>query len=201
MSNQQLTPQQTAQYVANAGFSGASIATMTAIALIESALNTQGPDNINTDGSRDRGLFQINNKWHPEVSDTCAYDPVCSSAAAFRISQQGQNFAPWATYTNGAYLTFLPDIKKEVAGIVPNKSIPSGDTGQGNAGTGNPVNDVVTAAFQPLFDQLPQWGIKIGIFMGALLLVIIGLAVLASNPGEPSGTIAPALNRAAKVGA
>lgn len=28
----------------------------------------------NTDGSRDRGLYQINDKWHPDVSDAQAFD-------------------------------------------------------------------------------------------------------------------------------
>lgn len=30
-------------------------------------------------GSVDRGLFQINNYWHKEVSDSCAYDLRCST--------------------------------------------------------------------------------------------------------------------------
>jgi len=32
--------------------------------------------NTNKDGSKDRGIFQINNKWHPQVSDEDAFDPV-----------------------------------------------------------------------------------------------------------------------------
>jgi hypothetical protein len=35
--------------------------------------------NINEDGSRDRGLFQINDKWHQEVTDEQAFDPVFST--------------------------------------------------------------------------------------------------------------------------
>jgi len=35
--------------------------------------------NVNTDGSRDRGLFQINNKWHPEIDDATAFDIVLST--------------------------------------------------------------------------------------------------------------------------
>ena len=30
--------------------------------------------NTNKDGSRDRGIFQINEKWHPEVTDAQAFD-------------------------------------------------------------------------------------------------------------------------------
>lgn len=48
------------------------------VAKAESALN---PDavNVNKDGSRDRGIFQINDKWHPEVTDGQAFDPVWST--------------------------------------------------------------------------------------------------------------------------
>lgn len=35
--------------------------------------------NINTDGSRDRGLFQWNSKWHPEVSDEQAFNPITAT--------------------------------------------------------------------------------------------------------------------------
>ncbi len=35
--------------------------------------------NTNADSSRDRGLFQINDKWHPEVSDKMAFDPVLAT--------------------------------------------------------------------------------------------------------------------------
>lgn len=32
-----------------------------------------------TNNSHDRGIFQISRKWHPEVSDICAYDIRCST--------------------------------------------------------------------------------------------------------------------------
>ncbi len=35
--------------------------------------------NTNKDGSRDRGLFQWNSKWHPEVSDEQAFNPITAT--------------------------------------------------------------------------------------------------------------------------
>lgn len=35
--------------------------------------------NTNMDGSRDRGIFQINDKWHPHVTDEQAFDPWFSA--------------------------------------------------------------------------------------------------------------------------
>jgi hypothetical protein len=44
------------------------------VARCESNLNPAAK-NVNADKSIDRGLYQINNKYHPEVTDAQAYDP------------------------------------------------------------------------------------------------------------------------------
>lgn len=48
------------------------------VATCESNLNPQAI-NVNPKGSRDRGIFQINDKYHPEVTDEEAFDIVCST--------------------------------------------------------------------------------------------------------------------------
>jgi len=100
-------------YASNAGFRGDGITTIVAIGMAESGLEPTS-DAVNVDGSIDRGILQINNVYHPEVSDQCAHDPACAFAAAFTISQRGQNFCPWNTYEvscgprhNGNYRQFL----------------------------------------------------------------------------------------------
>jgi hypothetical protein len=45
--------------------------------------------NINKDGSRDRGLFQINDKWHPQVADEQAFDPVFSTCYFCKAVKEG----------------------------------------------------------------------------------------------------------------
>lgn len=68
-------------------------------------------DNLNEDGSvasTDRGLFQINNHWHPDLSDADAYCAIPNAAYAFGMSNEGANFTPWAAYNSGSYLKFLP---------------------------------------------------------------------------------------------
>lgn len=101
-----LTTAQARSYAAAAGFSGQAQSTIIAIAQAESSLNTQAR-HINADGSVDRGVVQINARWHPEVSDACAYDPACAFKAAYRISGGGTSFTQWSTFTNGSYLRFL----------------------------------------------------------------------------------------------
>jgi hypothetical protein len=45
--------------------------------------------NVNKDGSKDRGLFQINDKWHPEVSDEQAFDPIFSTRFFCKAFKEG----------------------------------------------------------------------------------------------------------------
>jgi len=65
--------------------------------------------NVNTDrhNSIDRGLYQINSYWHPDVSIECAFDMECNIQEAYRISNGGTNWQPWYGYTNGHYRKFL----------------------------------------------------------------------------------------------
>jgi len=63
----------------------------------------------NGDGSIDRGLWQINDKWHPEFNDfnRLLTDPDYNAAAAFQISGHGVDWTPWATYNDGSYRKYL----------------------------------------------------------------------------------------------
>lgn len=91
-----------------AGFVGEQIDIICAIAEAESGLNTHAVNTAgNTPPSRDRGILQINDHWHSEVSDACAFDPACAFGAGYRISAAGTNFRPWTVYTTGAYRQFL----------------------------------------------------------------------------------------------
>lgn len=106
------TVQEAIASASRAGFRGTALEIIVAIAWAESGLQTHGPDNINSDQwrSRDRGILQINNHWHPDVSDTCAYDINCAFEAGYRISAHGTNFNAWTTFRNGAYRQYLKKI-------------------------------------------------------------------------------------------
>jgi len=63
------------------------------VARCESGLNPQ-ITNVNTDGSIDRGLYQINNKFHPEVTDAQAFD-VTFSCNFFCTAFKNGNLSWW----------------------------------------------------------------------------------------------------------
>lgn len=94
-----LTPAQVAAYVIQGGFKGSAATDAISVALAESGGRTDVVV-VNRDRwkSRDRGLFQINSHWHPEVSDAAAFDPKQATAAAYRISGGGKDWHQWATW-------------------------------------------------------------------------------------------------------
>ena len=58
------------------------------VAKCESSLNPKAI-NTNRDGTRDRGLFQINERWHPQVTDEQAFDPIFATRFFCRAFKNG----------------------------------------------------------------------------------------------------------------
>lgn len=164
---------QASSFAAQAGFTGRSLTIILAIAQAESGLNTSATSPPNSDGSVDRGILQINNKAHPEVSDACAYDAACAFSQGFRISQQGNNFGPWTTYTSGAYLKYTnvtPTISVNSGSSKPWYEYPFGMTfGAGEFGFNGqehgadletPIDTPITALLPGTVTDIssPSWG-------------------------------------------
>jgi len=105
-SGKTLTALGVLQLAETAGIPRSQLATAVAIAMAESGFNPNAT-NVNTNGSTDRGLWQINNFAHPDVSDACAFDPSCNAEAMASISSGGTNWTPWMTYDSGAYRQYL----------------------------------------------------------------------------------------------
>ncbi len=93
------------------GFSGENLITALAVTRAESGWKPK-VTNTNLDGSIDRGLWQINSKYHPHVSPATAFDPNKATAYAWELSKQGRNFTPWAAYNNNSYRLHLDEARK-----------------------------------------------------------------------------------------
>jgi len=59
-----------------------------AVAECESGLNPNAR-RVNRNGTIDRGVFQWNDFYHPEVSDLCAYDVRCATKHFCRAYKSG----------------------------------------------------------------------------------------------------------------
>ena len=109
-----------------AGFPPSTVPVIVAIAACESGLNSEAV-HVNVDGSLDRGILQINSRWHPEVSDACAFDPPCAFPEAYRISNQGTSFTPWVCYNTPTYreaLIFATAVYNSLTGIAQPVPLP-----------------------------------------------------------------------------
>ncbi|HWV46337.1 MAG TPA: transglycosylase SLT domain-containing protein [Nitrospira sp.] len=160
-----------------AGGDRASAPIMAAIALAESSgipTNT----NKNTDGTIDRGLWQINSS---NVDSVTMFDPMANAKEAVKLKNNGQGLRNWVTYTNGAYRKFLQN------GVDPNGTgLPSGSTSTATDASlsgdlGNAIGQGLGNAFQALFQPLISmfiWGGEIILGIG---LVVGGLIVFSMN--------------------
>lgn len=79
-----------------------------AICMAESGGNP-GARGVNTNGTDDVGLMQINqiHVFSGLISDAGRYDPAQNMQAAYAIYKGKGNFTPWSAYNNGKYAKFL----------------------------------------------------------------------------------------------
>ena len=63
------------------------------VAKCESGLDPKAV-HINKNGSKDRGVFQWNDKWHPEVNDHYAFDPKLATREFCKAFKNG-NISWW----------------------------------------------------------------------------------------------------------
>lgn len=149
-----LTPQQIANLDYQAGFRGRDLTTAVEIAEAESGGNPRGYNTAGNSAGADRGLYQINNYYHAEVSDQCAYDPLCATQAAFRIySQSGDSFRQWSSYENGSYQRYAGEASSvSVPGNAPKVAKPwwQFPTSQGFGQNGETGNDIATPFHTPV---------------------------------------------------
>ncbi|GAA4626004.1 hypothetical protein GCM10023196_032420 [Actinoallomurus vinaceus] len=113
LAGDHFTAVQIAQTAKNNGFTGNGLVVSVAVALAESSGWTRAVL-VDSDCSRDRGLWQINSYWHSEVSDAQAFDPNGAAQAAYRISSSGNDWTPWTTYINGAYQQHMAEAQQAV---------------------------------------------------------------------------------------
>jgi hypothetical protein len=167
-----------------------------AVALAESGGNASAK-NVNTNGSIDRGLWQINSVHGSQST----FDPIANVKAAINISNNGKNWSPWVTYTTGAFKKFLsPTTAANASGT------PSGTTAGINIpgiGGGISVSGVTSGIINTVLGML---GIKGGLqdMFERLGLIILGFALvimsihLLSSGGSSKGSTVTVNERGSK---
>ena len=103
-----------------AGFAGQTLRTAVAVGLAESggdpdARRGNPPTPGCPAGSVDRGGWQLNSCYHPEVADACAYQLACAAGQTWRISAGGRDWTAWTAYTSGAWRGHLDVADRAIA--------------------------------------------------------------------------------------
>lgn len=176
----------------------AKIATATAIVLRESGGDAKAyrPASQNPNGGNDRGWWQWNDKWHPDVSDVVAFDPVKSTEVAFTKSEGFTNWRPW--FQRGE-LRFEGGNAQQAYKDAWFAATKSGDNDSSVAST---VDDVVDKVV-PWADSLaailsrlvsPTFWKRVGIGVLGALIIVAGLILFFNiEPPVPAAKVAKAV--------
>lgn len=158
-----------------------------AIALAESGGNPEAVGGPNSNGTRDWGLWQINDVHNPtERQKTSA---AANWLYAWRIAGMGTSWKPWATFNSNKYREHLPAAREAWKTASPN-------TIGGNA-SGEVLNpETYTQLEGPLAFLNPllrseTWERVAMIIAGVFLLLLVAAALI--KTASPLGKIAKAV--------
>jgi hypothetical protein len=184
-----------------AGFSATEADVAAAIAMAESGGRPE-VTNVNTNGSTDYGLWQINSV-HPDLLRQGNWkDPAVNARMARAVyTQAGSKFTPWSTFNSQhgkppSYLKYLPTgpsaPEQAVTGAVDGAlgSIKS-------AVTTNPLAGISSAFtnFNSAFGKLANGGL---LMTAAVGLIIAGIVILVMHNDGASGIAKTAIKAVAK---
>jgi hypothetical protein len=166
------TAMQLQQLWLQAGGNAATAPLAAAIALAESGGNPNAL-NHNTNGSIDRGLWQINSVHGTQST----LDPLANAQAAVAISNHGSNWQPWTTYVSGAYKQFLGEAQSSASTATGTASY-LGPSPTSGLGIPNPLDTLkgIEQVGQALADIAKL--VTSGKFWLRVLEVIAGVALL-----------------------
>ena len=168
--------------------------------------------NSNKNGSRDWGLFQINDvNWQGQPAAT-RLDPAANTAKAFEVYKR-QGLGAWVAYKNGKHLPFLPAAKAALQGAgsglkgpidsaavtaagkdggssVNPLSIASGVGGAaiGVLGAGPAIlknldpGEAIAGAFASLNETLAKFFNNFALWIVAVVLIVLGIIVIGRRP-------------------
>lgn len=178
MASNQLSPSQIAGYAQGAGLRGNAIVIAIAIALAESS-GVYNVTHLNTDGSTDYGLWQINSV-HKQFNTSQLLTPAYNAMAMAQISGNGSNWGPWTTYTTGAYRSHLSVAQQGYATLVgattkqPTINTPSVDQVFNAKGLwkwyASPATQGFNGGAEKGEDFASAWGTPVGIVMGGTVV-------------------------------
>lgn len=96
-------PREIAGLMYDAGWTDANRLCVGVAVMLAESNGYQNRVAVNPDGSRDRGIFAINDKAHPDIPDDRCFNPAEAVISARWIYNTAKDFTPWAAYDNGQW--------------------------------------------------------------------------------------------------
>lgn len=173
-----------------AGFTSVALTTAIAVSLAEDPTSQINATNHNTDGSVDRGYWQINSLAWPQYDpNRLLTDGTYNAQAAYAISKGGKDWTPWVTYTAPAniggkantnsyryYITKAGSLLGQ--NLDPGEAVPQGITGGIATAIAQSVNPLdLLKAFLSKITSGKFW-LRIGEGAGAVAIIVFGLILL-----------------------
>lgn len=152
-----------------AGF-GADSKTAAAVALAESGGDPNAIGHNAT--SQDFGLWQINDRAHPELFTKYTWNsPTDNSKMAYiAYHERGNTFAAWSAYNNGRYKAFLGQVGGVASATpTPGTATPAPASADAVKAQLAPLTNLATALTNP-----GMWA-RIFYFIGGTFLLFLGL--------------------------
>jgi hypothetical protein len=198
----QFTDAQLAGLVLGVGFTPQNAITAVAIAIRESAGNSDAVGDVSLQTSTwgpSIGLFQIRSLnaqkgTGGERDETANKDPVTNAKHAYSISGGGVNWKPWSTY-KGIAATLG---RAQTAVSHPDSTMP---TGVGSPGTGSQPGQLNSGS--TVWDAIVAWAtagvVRIGAGLAGLILILFALKKIGVSVPMPVPPVAKVAKLAAKV--
>lgn len=174
-----LSANQIAGYAKNAGVSGQNIAIATAIALAESGGNPQATSPVNSNGTVDKGLWQINSVHTALISGHDVYDPAQNAAMMFSLSNGGTKWTAWSTYKNGAYLRYMA----QASGASPDTTVGPASSNVQNASLSADLSAIQN--FARLISDPHTW-LRLGMIVGGGIMLYVAVRKTVDLPSLPT---------------
>lgn len=186
-----------AQLAVNHGFPAndkQNLVLCVAIAKAESGGNTKAV-NQNTNGSTDKGVWQINTVHDDKLPGQDRFDPDVNAELMMQISSGGQNWQPWSTFNSGAYQKFTAEVASDL-GATDFKPNGNSTTALGDLIPGSSSVTSVVKFFNALTD-INVW-IRIGKVILGAALAAFGLIMLLKDSNSVKQAVKAGLTVATK---
>lgn len=204
-----LTPRGVAMIAAQYWGTFDDVVTATAIAIAENRTLKVNATNRNSDGSIDRGIWQINSVHKQFDAQRLLSDPVYNGQAAYEVYREaGNSFRPWTTFKKRLHVRHLPKARRAAKAIIGSSGSGKLEADLDLPGFGEPIADAAGAVREGVTGWVGDlgkvlWPVLLGASATGLGLGLVGYGIVklvgSSGAADVATKTAPVVGQVAKA--